>query len=1275
MTRKTDIRRVRALAILAVLLQLCLSSYSQSTKQTAVFPMLETGWREWAEDSLPPLATYQYKPQDYSPGAMYTAVIEYPELVQIEGQTLERWGLEPADIPAWPELTVSAGISRKEATLDISFLPLIVRDGKFFAIDSYKLVINRSGAVRVQGTGASDSGNPAMRYAASSVLAKGNWVKIGVKESGIYRISYRKLKSLGFNNPEKVRLFGYGGAQLPESGLEGLVDDLPLNALWHGSDYVLFYAQGPVSMEWENGMIAHKVNSYSDMGYYFLTETDSVPAGSTAGVMETAGTDSVIGTVVSSFRDCVFHESDEFSWYRSGRRLFEEYDYANGNSRTYSLDTRGMTGNGMYLTVAFTGNDASSSQLKVQVGGKMAGTLYIPMTGSQAAAQLVENRFALNGVSCNDVTSVKLEHERTAGAHGHLDYIRLNFERNIDLNGRNYQRIRMPQAVENASFRVAGSGPQVQLWQLEQNGQAVILPDTLLQSAQGDTTLTYARSVSKDDIILAVNVKADFPEPEYSGAVPNQNLHAAGQADMVIVVPESGRLTAQAERLARAHRDIDGMTVQVVNAGQIYNEFSSGTPDATAIRRYMKMLYDRAPGIASAPRYLLLMGGGAWDNRMHVSDFKGCDPKDYLLCYESDNSLSHTASYVMEDYFGLLDDGEGVDLLTEKTDLGVGRLPVVTELQARQAVDKLITYMSGSNAGKWQNEILVLGDDGDDNVHMEDADAVASLLAARNPYKRVTKMYWDSYPMEVSASYNSYPTLRTGILSKLKDGVLMVNYSGHGSMDVLSHELVLSKADALALEGDRLPFWFLASCDIAPFDQPLENFGCNLLLNPNGGAVSLVSTTRTVYSSLNKCINRSFSAHVLEKDSCGTWNTLGDALRLAKNELVSGGQYADKTPNKLHYVLLGDPALKLRNSQYECVVDSFAHKSAGDSGLEAGAGAVVRVCGHIEMDGKPVPTFNGSLYSTVYDSEIETVCNNNLGTATEPFRYMDRSKVLASGTDSVRNGSFSFSFPVPLDINYSGEQGLISLFAATADGRCCAEGLFSDFTLGGTDTLAALDSIGPDISLYLNTPMFQYGGKVNSRPTLVAQISDESGVNAWGNGLGHDILLVIDGKRSMTWTLNGSYEPENGDWTSGRVIFQIPEDIAAGRHLLTLRAWDNMNNSSTVQLEFEVVEGLSPKVGIDVTESPARESTEFIISHDRPMQEAVIEIQVYDSRGVQQWTGKYTDNGSSGVSYVTWDLCSSAGHRLPAGLYVVRAVVRDSESQHSAQCKLVIAAP
>lgn len=1274
--RKGYISLVHTLLVLTVLMAVSLQS-DAAVHVRLKEVILDTDLQSSRKDSLPPVATYSLPLPDYNPFGEYAAFIEYPELTQVPSSCLEAWGLQACDIPEWPVINTSVGISRHEAGLDVSFLPLLNRDGKIWQIESYKLTITET--IPTMAPGRDGTSGPSDRYTHESVLSRGRWIKIGITESGIYKLSYSKLRGMGFQNPDSVRLFGYGGAMLPEQKLQNLPDDLQEQPLWRGGDYVLFYAQGPVSMEWSGVELVHRNNPYSDAGYYFLTDRQDIPQwGETAvsgspSAFETLPTDSIYGTAVTSFRECAVHEEDQFSWYRSGRRLFEKYDYAIGPSRIYHFDTPGMVEGNATLAVAFTSNDAAANRLSASVLDQTAGTLYIPATGSQEAAQLVEKTFAFRSAE-TDRIDVKLTHDRTSGASGHLDYLRINYDRLLDMKNLPFLRFRTSGNINNVSFAIRGTGSSVQVWRISDSGKADIIPSCHVHSEAGDTTITYAADFLKSDILIAVNPGASFPEPTVIGQIGNQNLHASDPVDMVIVVPQSGQLTAQAQRLAQAHREIDGLSVLVVNAGCIYNEFSSGTPDATAIRRFMKMLYDRAGNADSAPRYLLLMGSGAWDNRMHVSDFAGCRPEDYLPCYESDNSLSHTMSYVMEDYFGLLDDSEGVNLLTEKTDLGVGRLPVTTEQEARKVIDKIIAYMDGSASGKWQNEILVLGDDGDDNSHMEDADAVASLMASSYPDKRIRKMYWDAYPMEVSASYNGYPTLRARLLEKLKDGVLMVNYSGHGSMDVLSHELVMSKADALGLESAHLPFWFLASCDIAPFDQPLENFGCNLLLNPAGGAVGLVSTTRTVYSSLNRLVNRSFSKYVLAHDSNNRQYALGDALRLAKNELVtSGSGNTDMSQNKLHYVLLGDPALRLRNSRYTCVVDSFDNAPAGSAGLAAKAGGTVSVSGHIELDGMRQPDFNGTLFSTVLDSEREIECFNNLKTASYKFTYSDRDKVLSTGADSVRNGEFSFTFPVPLDINYSNESGLISLFAVSEMGQ--AAGTYTDFIVGGTDSGIGRDSLGPDIRMYLNSPSFQYGSKVNTMPTLVVSLSDESGLNVSGNGLGHDIMLVIDGKRTMSWVLNGYFEQEPGDWTAGTIRFRIPEPLSEGRHKLVVRAWDNMNNSNSVQLEFKVEEGLAPGVSVDVTESPAREHTKFIISHDRPMQDVRIGVQVYDSHGVLQWSSDGRDSHETGVVMLDWNLCGNGGHRLPAGLYIVRATVSDDNSTRSVQCKMVIAAP
>ncbi len=1223
--------------------------------------LLESDWQSHVNDSVPPLSFHQFHLDSYADASCYTVQIEYPELLPVSDSQLHRWGIVKDSLPEWPVVSRTVGVSRGDAVLDVAFMPLLQRDGKAFVIDSYKLdVLEQALAKKV-----SDGSGRTERYTGESVLAKGRWVKIRVTRSGIYGLSDSRLRSLGFGNPSKVKVYGYGGALLPETNLQNLPDDLSATPVMYDGSRLLFYAQGPEKLSYNTTTIEHTVNSYSDYGCYFLTDREDVPDNRIVPLE----CDSVFGRLVDSYPDCAFIDCDEFSWLPSGRIMFEKYDFGSGGSRTYQFDTRNMKSGMAYLTVSFSSSSSSYSSLDVQVGGNSAGTVQIIPHGSNDKARLVK-RILYPAVSEQPDLSVKLKYDSRTACSSHLDFLRLEFVRRAVMGSSPYLRMSNKSAVYSSSFCVSASNPSVSFWKIEQSGRASVVPSVF----RNDSTISYSSDLKVGDILLAVSMNASFPEPELVGDIENQNLHGLDSIDYVIVVPASGKITAQAERLAQAHRSIDSMKVAVVRADQVYNEFSSGTPDATALRRFMKMLYDRADGGPSAPRYLLLMGPGTWDNRMHTTDMYGCSQDDYLLCYESENSVSATESFVMEDYFGLLDDNEGQNLLTEKTDLGVGRLPVSDSHHAKVMVDRIIDYMTGVNAGKWMNEILVLGDDGDDNSHMTDADAVAELYRDRYPAKLVTKMYWDSYPMEVQASYNSYPTLRKRLLEKLDAGVLIVNYTGHGSTEVLSHELVMTKTDAASLSSPRLPFWITASCDIAPFDQPLANFGCNLMSNENGGAIGLLSTTRTVFSYQNKLINQCFSKYVLDSDGAGRAYALGDALMLAKNELVSTGGMTDRTANKLNYVLLADPALKLHRSVYTAVVDSFAHSPASGTGLCAQAGDVISVTGHIELDGVPQPDFNGTLYSTVFDNEREVTCLNNLKTAGKPFQYTDRDRVLFNGTDSVKSGQFGFSFPVPLDINYSDRNGLLNLFALSDDSYASASGNFTAFAVGGTASGFDRDSTGPTIGMYLNTPSFQYGADVNASPLLVIDLHDESGINTTGNGLGHEIVLVIDGDRSKTWVLDPYFVQDEGRYTDGTVMFRIPE-LAEGRHTLMVRAWDTMNNSSCAYLGFKVVSGLKPDFEITATQSPARESTEFVISHDRPMQDTGITVRIYDSRGELQWTRFETDHSRNGVAFIGWDLCNDSGQRVPPGLYLVRATVGQSGQERSVSCKIVVVNP
>ncbi len=1243
----------KSVAILALLLCACTCMRAQRVSVT------DSGWRLALTDSVRPWSSFGVQLDGNWQDSVYSAGIEYPELIRIDMSTLDRWGIGQDDVPEWPEIHTSVGVSRGSATFNAGFMPLIRRDGIVYAINSYKSVIK---AVP------SDIRHPAALpadsvYTRNSILSSGKWVKIRVSESGVHKLTAKSLRSMGFNDPSMVRLFGYGGSVLPETGLQDLVDDLPEQALWREGNDLLFYANGPVEWERTDKGFVHNVNTYSDYGYYFLTDrTDGLKVG-----FDTLQTDTVPGIPVDSYPDFHVYDPDEFSWYRSGRRLFERYNYSSGSGHTYNFSIPGIDADSVMMDIAFSASSDEMSRLTVYINGTESGSIHIGTNKSQEVAIVKEGRILSKG-SFRDETQVRIVHAAPAGTDAHLDYIRLNYDRELALYGSSTV-FRTKADASGISFIIKDSNADVAVWCLKGDGSAYIVPSVW----NDGNTVTLGADYSESDMLVAVNPKGGFPEPEAVGEVRNQNLHGMDSVDMVIVVPASGRLMAQAERLAALHRNIDSLKVAVVRADMVYNEFSSGTPDATALRRFMKMLYDRGVNGVS-PRYLLLMGGGAWDNRMHVPDWSAMNPDDYLLCYESYNSTSHTDSYVMEDYFGLLDDSEGVNPVTEKVDLGVGRLPVISAAQAASAVDKITDYMLGRNAGAWCNRIMALGDDGDNNTHMADADYIAGLYESLYPAVDVQKIYWDAYSMEVTPSNNSYPAVRKLLLKQLEEGALIVNYSGHGSTEVLSHELVLNKTDMSALDTPHLPFWITASCDIAPFDSPVESFGMNLINNRKGGAIGLLSTTRTVYASLNKLINRSFSKYVLANDANGRRYTLGDALRLAKNELVTPNEgETDMTLNKIHYVLLGDPALKLSLPELTAVIDSFA--GLPDTVMaQASAGSVITVRGHIERAGVKVTGFNGELSSTVFDSERLITCYDNLNTADEPFKFHYRDRILHSATDSVRNGEFSFTFPVPLDINYSGEKGRISLYARNSSGSESANGYYENFTVGGTAQGTAVDSIGPDIRLYLNTPSFQYGANVNSTPMLVAELHDESGLNTSGNGIGHDILLVIDNNPEWTWVLNGNFRQYPGDYTRGLVTFSIPE-LPEGKHTLMLRAWDVFNNSKTVYLGFKVVDDLDPVFSVDVTDSPARESTTFVITHDRPGQGTKVTVQVFGSDGTSQWIGSTTDSSASGVSTITWNLHSSSGHRLQPGLYFVRATVSSGQGSGRASCKLVIVGP
>ena len=1062
-------------------------------------------WEELKIDSVLPVYTEVVPLQSDFSLYNYSVVIEYPEFAPLTQKETEDALKFDSLITERLNVESYVGVSRGEGMLDIAFVPIIRRGSTYLKLISAQIVITSTPKPQVRKAPTSKT----ERYAAHSKLQDGRWVKISITNDGMYRLSRGTLKNMGFSNPEKVHLYGYGGHLQSEVLFAGVeYDDMVEVPLYYSSklDSWLFWGNGLISWNGDERV----TNFYANAACYFLTEEaeDATPIGT-----EPSYTGEVAASV-HSFTDHVLYEKDEFAWYHGGRRLFENVNYANNNSHTYNLQTIDSEGNEK-LKVVFSASDKNATKMSTTVNGTLMGTMTMEPTEIYIYATSTSATYDLTKLEPASTWKVRLT--STAGQSARLDYLSLSYKRKLKPSS-GYVAFTQPQITGGSRFDIEGTGLKVM--RIGRPGD----PATLIEGTQEGSVY----SVTVEDPArqyVAFDDSNPFPEPSYAGVVPNQDLHALDSLDMVIIIPTSGKLLEQAERLVEAHKQYDGLRCTIVYANQVYNEFSSGTPDATAYRRLMKMLYDKAKNVDDAPKYLLLFGDAAWDNRMVSMQWRKYSPDDYLLCYPSENSFSDTKSFVMEDYFGLLDDGEGTNILRDKPDLGIGRFPVTSNADAKIMVDKTITYLCRENAGGWKNLIYMLGDDGDENQHMKYADDVAEIVKRTYPEMEVRKIMWDAYKIESTASNLSYPTCTQDIKRAMKEGASIFNYVGHAATYGMSHEFVLRVNDFAEPCGDKLGLWVTAACDVMPFDGQVENIGETAVLNPSGGALAFYGTARTVYATQNLYMNRYFMRYLFATDSKGRKYKVGDAIRLAKNALITGNMESSYRENKLQYALLGDPSLEFGTPLQKVILDSInGTRLTSSSKVPLKAGQRVHLSGHLtDSNGALKTDFSGTLTARMYDNEETITCHNNQSAKTT-FTYKDRTNI-STCMDSVVNGKFELDFVIPVDINNSNEAGRFVFYALNNEQNMEANGYNEKFLLGGMDK-AGTDTIGPDIFASLNGEDFVNGGVVNKTPYFYAKLTDESGINYSGNGIGHDLILCVDNDVDRTYSLNDCYVQE-----------------------------------------------------------------------------------------------------------------------------------------------------
>jgi Peptidase family C25 len=1105
------------------------------------------------------------------------------------------------------------------------------------------------------------------QYANRSVLAAGQWIKISTTGQGVFKVSAADLRVSGVGTlpSDQLALFGSGGLQLPESNAQGAVDDLPEMAIWmedggdgqfSGNDYFLFYAPG--SSRWENDSLSGQYrflkNPYADKSFFFIRTSGAVGKRIQQDRQQLQA-----NKTVTQYDGLYRYELDSINFLRSGKEWYGE-DFGNQQGRmairTFPVIQQGVVpGSSFSLTSEIVGRSAGQpNRMAVSVNGlKVLEHTTAPLIGTLLEPSANTSRVSVTARSEAPAMSVSYSFSGSSvNAQAWLNWFELRYRRSLDMAG-------LPQFVFSdresvapglaAQFVIGNPTTDARVWDITEFRQPLALSVTA-QSGQ----LQFTRTVATLRAYVVFN-PATTEKVVLEGAVQNQDLHAFTAPDMLIVADQD--VFSAAERLAAFHRQ-RGLKVLVEDPRRIYNEFSSGTPDPTAIRNFIRMFHERATVAGTENlKYLLLFGGASY----HVKG-KLAAQWNRVPAYQSDASLDPLTSYVTDDFYGYLEKHEDIrgSQPAPTLDLAIGRIPARTLQQANQAVDKILRYHQPAGLGAWRTGITLVADDEDFNLHLNDAEFHAGMVGREYPAWQVNKIYLDAFKQQSNAGGSRYPEANMAIIEGVNRGTLIWNYSGHGGSARLAQEAILEAGSLAAWDNAaRLPLLITATCDFAPFDDPEQfSLGEDLLVGRNNGSIGLMTTTRLVFASSNRVINHNFLRFILKKNASGRYPTLGEALRDSKNFTVAN---SGEDINTRKFIMLGDPAMKLAMPEWSVKTTTVNGNSVSQTAdtLKALGNYTIEGVVMDEM-GQEKGDFNGYVYPRLYDKPeaVKTLANDQQSFAVD---FQKDNRLLFAGKIPVKSGKFSFTLTVPADADIRFGQARLAYYAENGVGD--AMGLDNHFIVGGRNSVPAKDTSGPVIKALLNTEQFRDGDKVNQTPLLIMKLTDESGINVSGIGIGHDIIAILDNDARTAMVLNDFYVPEaTTSGYAGSVRIRLPE-CSAGRHTLFVRAWDVLNHSAQTTINFEVV----PQKAIPITNlkafpNPLGNRTVFSIGLDGDTRGAQVSVAVHAIDGRILWLQEKAINEASLRSLeIPWNTVGRPSGSMPPGICFCRVIVKSRE--------------
>lgn len=1167
-------------------------------------------------------------------------------------------------IPAELEYSLATTFGRDKRYAVFNLSPIVNRDGRLQKITAFSINYSYGSTSRRQ--------EPPQIM--NSVLAEGNWFKFKVEKTGVHKIDKAFLEKLGINvsglDPRKIKIYGNGGQTMPLLNERNHIFDLPEISIqvngesdgrFDAGDYILFY--GTSTKGYVNDNDSH-INPYSDDSYYYIT-VDGAPGKRVQEMVEPTGN---AGHIINRFHDYQFHEVDEENPTKLGRIWYgNRFDINREQDYVFSFPNI-VANEPVKITVKTAAASESVTSMKIDVNGEMLRTLnYDRITND-----LVLSKRDFSGVfnSPSEDINVKLTFNNGGNPSGvgYLDYIAVEALR--ELKGTEGQLPFWNNTTKDlegiGEFQISNAGQFSQVWDVT-DPYFVISK----QNAEQAPGLTFKQNLGKIRKYVAVNPNDYYTPVQITNPrVANQNLkgtifkdESGNFKDVDYIIITAPFLLQPALRLANHHKNISGFQVKVVTTDRIYEEFSSGKQDVSAIRNFIRYVYTNASEPSKRLKYLGILGDTSIDYKNRLQNNNNIVPT-----FNRVSNTDKANSFMSDDFFGNMDPNEGTiggqsydDNGTSKNDidrldLAIGRMVVDNVSMANAIVDKIIHYTSKNSYGNWRTNFVLVSDDPDDRseaILQESLDQLGDQIKEKKPHINVKKIHSDAFEQQTSAGGNRYPEVNKAIEEALDVGAIVMNYFGHGGEDGLAHEAIYTKETAQELRNkDNLPCFVTVTCEFTKFDNPLRITAGELTYqNPNGGAISLVTSTRSVFIHIGIDFNKKLANPMFGYDR-DVPVVPAEAMRIAKNDISS--------PNRRAMFYVGDPAMPLAFPKRDIKITKMNDVPIQEAADTLKALSRVKFEGEIQNEmGQLISDYNGTVEVKVYDKNLKrrTLDNDKNGV------YMDFTTLgegLFNGKASVANGLFSFEFVVPRDIQIPVGKGRMSLYAQRADKLENQTGVNLDVLVGGLNENAPDDNEGPKIKLFMNDESFVNGGITNAHPILLAKLEDENGINT-ASGIGHDIVAILDGDEANPIVLNEFYQTEVDDFTKGTVNYKLSE-LSEGLHTLTLKAWDVYNNSSTAELQFLVAGDDKLEISRVLNyPNPFINYTEFWFNHNRPFEPLDVQVQVFTVSGKVVWTKNETVMTNGYLSRdVVWDGRDDFGDRIGKGVYVYKITVKST---------------